>query len=93
MYQILLFCILRQFKYVIVYFQCFNLFLCSHGYLFFIWQMYAFPSIYPNKMNFTRLVEAFFSVIVHFFRKLFVSLWSKNGNTEQGHLKRMIYGR
>ena len=35
MYQILQFCILRQFKYVIVYLQCFNLFLCSHGYLLF----------------------------------------------------------
>ena len=28
----------------------------------FIWQMYAFPSIYPNKKNFTRLVEVTFSV-------------------------------
>ena len=39
-------------------------------------------SIYPNKMVFTRLVEATFSVIVHFFRKLFVSLGSEIGNME-----------
>ena len=35
----------------------------------------------PNKMAFTRLVEVTFLVIMHFFRKLFVSLWSNIGNT------------
>lgn len=33
------------------------------------------------------------SLFMHLIRKIFVSLWSKNGNTEQGHLKRKIYGR